>query len=95
MDDLDKNLCCQSGEGIFKAEYTVSVLGTVILAYWAVSHAACKESAKHKEYQYLRQTSYFVYPGLKSDNIHACKGTLALHCVKCHVTIFIVAPCIL
>jgi hypothetical protein len=68
-------ICCQSGEGIFKSEYTVSVPGTVILAYWAVSHAACKESEKHKDYQYLRQTSYFVYPGLKSDNIHGCKGT--------------------
>jgi hypothetical protein len=89
MDDLEKNLCCQSGERMLKAKCTVSVPGSVISAVntglLAMQHARNQQN-KHTEYQYLRQTSYFIYPGLKTDDIHACKGTLALHRVNCHVT---------
>jgi hypothetical protein len=50
MDDLDKNLCCQSGEGIFKAKCTVSVPGTVILTantgLLAMQHARNQQNMK-------------------------------------------------
>lgn len=50
MDDLDRNLCCQSGEGIFEAEYTVSVTETVISAantgLLAMQHARNQQNTK-------------------------------------------------
>ena len=50
MDDLDKNLCCQSGEGIFKAVYTVSVPGSVVSAanteLLAMQHARNQQNTK-------------------------------------------------